>query len=90
MKRVLITGMSGSGKSSVIQELVARGYQAYDLDAPEWSKWIDTDPSDMLRRQLKEKTGFGERIVSARSCPNREMGCCSLAAVPKTWSNFSR
>jgi hypothetical protein len=25
MKRVLITGMSGTGQSSVIQELVARG-----------------------------------------------------------------
>jgi dephospho-CoA kinase len=30
MKRVLITGMSGTGKSSVIQELSARGYQAHD------------------------------------------------------------
>ena len=48
MKRVLITGMSGTGKSSVIQELAARGYQAYDLDTPEWSEWIDTDPRDML------------------------------------------
>jgi len=48
MKRVLITGMSGTGKSSVIQELVARRYQAYDLDTPEWSEWIDTDPSDVL------------------------------------------
>ena len=38
MKRVLITGMSGGGKSSVIQELVARGYQAHDLDTPEWSE----------------------------------------------------
>src|ERR671923_890484 len=48
MKRVLITGMSGTGKSSVIQELAARGYRAYDLDTPEWSEWIDTDPSDSL------------------------------------------
>jgi shikimate kinase len=48
MKRVLITGMSGTGKSSVIQELVARGYRAHDLDTPEWSEWIDTDPSDLL------------------------------------------
>jgi shikimate kinase len=48
MKRVLITGMSGTGKSSVIQELVARGYRAHDLDTPEWSEWIDTDPSDVL------------------------------------------
>jgi shikimate kinase len=48
MKRVLITGMSGTGKSSVIRELAARGYRAYDLDTPDWSEWSDTDPSDVL------------------------------------------
>ena len=32
MKRVLVTGMSGTGKSSVVAELVARGYQAVDTD----------------------------------------------------------
>jgi dephospho-CoA kinase len=48
MKRVLITGMSGTGKSAVIQELAARGYRAHDLDTPEWSEWIDTDPADVL------------------------------------------
>jgi shikimate kinase len=40
--------MSGSGKSSVILELSARGYEAYDLDTPEWSEWIDIGSSDML------------------------------------------
>lgn len=48
MKRVLITGMSGAGKSTVIQELASRGYPAYDLDTPEWSEWIDAAPSDGL------------------------------------------
>jgi dephospho-CoA kinase len=48
MKRVLITGMSGTGKSAVIEELAARGYQAHDLDTPEWSEWIDAAPSDVL------------------------------------------
>ena len=32
MKRVLLTGMSGTGKSSIIQELVVRGYKAVDTD----------------------------------------------------------
>lgn len=32
VKRVLLTGMSGTGKSVVIQELVARGYKAVDTD----------------------------------------------------------
>lgn len=32
MKRVLLTGMSGTGKSSVVAELTARGYKAIDTD----------------------------------------------------------
>ena len=32
VKRVLITGMSGTGKSTVIAELAARGYNAVDTD----------------------------------------------------------
>ena len=32
MKRVLLTGMSGTGKSAVIGELAARGYNAVDAD----------------------------------------------------------
>jgi shikimate kinase len=31
-KRVLLTGVSGAGKSSVVEELVARGYRAVDAD----------------------------------------------------------
>ena len=32
MKRILLTGMSGTGKSSVVRELVERGYKAVDTD----------------------------------------------------------
>ena len=48
MKRILITGMSGTGKSSVIRELAARGHEAHDLDTSEWSQWADADPADTL------------------------------------------
>lgn len=48
MKRVLITGMSGTGKSAVVRELIRRGYWAVDLDTPEWSEWVDADPADQL------------------------------------------
>jgi dephospho-CoA kinase len=50
MKRVLLTGMSGTGKSTVVEELVARGYRAVDLDQPGWSvhapdgDWVWNEP----------------------------------------------
>jgi dephospho-CoA kinase len=46
MKRVLVTGMSGTGKSTIIQELQRRGYKAIDTD---WdSEWEEppATPSD--------------------------------------------
>ena len=41
MKRVLITGMSGTGKSTIIGELAARGYKSVDTDSDEWSEWVN-------------------------------------------------
>jgi hypothetical protein len=83
MKRILITGMSGTGKSSAIQELAARGYQAHDLDTPEWSEWVDADPADTL--PPKERTGSGAGIASVRFCPGREKEHYSSPAAPRTW-----
>lgn len=39
MKRILLTGMSGTGKSTIISELRARGYKAVDMDEPGWSEY---------------------------------------------------
>jgi dephospho-CoA kinase len=41
MKRVLLTGMSGTGKSTVIRELSRRGYKAIDADDYGWSHWVN-------------------------------------------------
>lgn len=43
MKRILITGMSGTGKSTLIAELAARGHRAIDLDSDAWSEWVPVD-----------------------------------------------
>ena len=55
VKRVLLTGMSGTGKSSVVRELVARGYKAIDTD----DGWSEPTPDgrqrwreDAIRRLL--------------------------------------
>ena len=41
MKRVLLTGMSGTGKSTLIRELAALGHKAIDADSDEWSEWVN-------------------------------------------------
>ena len=41
MKRILLTGMSGTGKSTIIDELAARGYKAVDADCDEFSEWVE-------------------------------------------------
>ncbi len=45
MKRVLVMGMSGTGKSSVVAELVARGYKAVDTD----DGWCEVLPDGRQR-----------------------------------------
>jgi dephospho-CoA kinase len=45
MKRVLLTGMSGTGKSTVIDVLAARGYKAVDADYNGYSELV-TAPAD--------------------------------------------
>jgi shikimate kinase len=43
VKRILITGMSGTGKSTVVAELAARGHRAIDLDSDTWSEWVQVE-----------------------------------------------
>ena len=42
MARVLITGMSGAGKTTVLQELSRRGYRTIDTDYDDWVLPDDT------------------------------------------------
>lgn len=42
MSRILITGMSGNGKTSVLEELARRGYRTVETDIDSWSVWSDT------------------------------------------------
>ena len=51
MSRVMVTGMSGTGKSSALAELGRRGYRVVDTDDPGWREYRDHDePSDELHR----------------------------------------
>ncbi|WP_343306790.1 AAA family ATPase [Chitinophaga niabensis] len=46
MKITLITGMSATGKSTVIRDLVSRGHKAIDLDTEAFSVWVDATGDD--------------------------------------------
>ena len=51
MSRVLVTGMSGTGKSSALAELGRRGYRVVDTDDPGWREYReDAESSDELHR----------------------------------------
>jgi dephospho-CoA kinase len=38
--RVLVTGMSGTGKSTALAELAKRGFRVVDTDSRDWSEWV--------------------------------------------------
>ena len=40
MPKVLVTGMSGTGKSAALQILGERGHCVVDTDTDEWSHWV--------------------------------------------------
>ena len=42
MTRILVTGMSGVGKSTVTARLAELGHRAIDLDSDDWSEWVES------------------------------------------------
>lgn len=46
MPRVLVTGMSGTGKSTALAELGRRGFRVVDTDSTEWSEWMPSADGD--------------------------------------------
>lgn len=51
MRRVLVTGMSGTGKSSALAELRLRGFEAVDTDEPGWTEWSDEEDGYIWREE---------------------------------------
>ena len=51
MSKILVTGISGTGKSSALDELGRRGYRVVDTDDPGWREYREyVDPPDELHR----------------------------------------
>jgi adenylate kinase family enzyme len=55
MRRVLVTGMSGTGKSTALVELAKRGFQVVETDDAPWSEWSEADGGYVWREDLVEE-----------------------------------
>jgi dephospho-CoA kinase len=51
MRRILVTGMSGTGKSAALEELRNRGFETVDTDEPGWTEWTDEDGGYVWREE---------------------------------------
>lgn len=52
MRKILVTGMSGAGKSAALAELARRGYEVVETDEGRWSEWSDADGGYVWREDL--------------------------------------
>jgi len=49
MRRVLVTGMSGTGKSTALGELRRLGFHVVDTDEPGWTEWSEREGGYLWR-----------------------------------------
>lgn len=59
MRKVLVTGMSGTGKSSALAALEQRGFAVVDTDEGGWTVWSDAERGYVWRE---------ERIAALLAC----------------------
>jgi shikimate kinase len=51
MRRILVTGMSGTGKSSALERLGLLGFRTVDTDEGDWTEWSDADGGYVWREE---------------------------------------
>jgi shikimate kinase len=72
MRRILVTGMSGTGKSSALAELGRRGFEVVDTDEPSWKEWRD-DGWIWREDRMAELLGAdGERTLYVSGCVSNQ------------------
>jgi dephospho-CoA kinase len=77
MTRILITGMSGTGKSTVLRALAARGHRTVDTDSDRWSRWVtlpDGSTDWIWREQEMTEllTGAGSGSLFVAGCKSNQ------------------
>jgi dephospho-CoA kinase len=76
MSKILITGMSGTGKSSVLLELAKRGHKVVDTDSDEWCEWVVSNGEpDWIWREEKITellTGHSSGMLFVAGCKSNQ------------------
>lgn len=79
MSKVLVTGMSDTGKSSALRLLAERGCQTVDTDTDEWSYWVtlpDGSPDwvwreDVMSNLLRSHVGKSLFVAGCKTNQGR-------------------
>jgi shikimate kinase len=64
VRRVLVTGMSGTGKSSALVELGRLGFEVVDTDDPGWTVWSDTEGGYVWREDRIESLLAADTVAA--------------------------
>jgi dephospho-CoA kinase len=75
MARILVTGMSGTGKSTTLEMLAARGHRAVDTDTDQWSHWVTL--SDGSTDWVWRESAVGDLLANHREGALFVAGCKS-------------
>ena len=51
MRRILVTGMSGTGKSSALERLRLLGFRTVDTDEGDWTEWSEAEGGYVWREE---------------------------------------
>jgi GTPase SAR1 family protein len=77
MVKILVTGMSGTGKSTVLEELSRRGHQTVDTDSDTWSESVASDDQGRSSDWVWREDRIGRLLDSHRDGLLYVAGCKS-------------
>jgi adenylate kinase family enzyme len=83
--RILVTGMSGAGKSSALDELARRGYRVVDTDDPGWGDGVRWDEPRMtaLLDDARDETLFVSGTVENQGAFYGRFDAVVLLSAPR-------
>jgi dephospho-CoA kinase len=76
VERILVTGMSGTGKSAVLAELARRGHRVVDTDYDDWSEDVPLADGSGVERLWREET-MSALLAQENDGPLFVSGCTS-------------